>query len=193
MLAEHRDRFARSAALAPAARRRVGQLGDRGVHAGLEHLGGRAELRIFAVMREIGPIAADRRRDRLAGLRMRADLARQRQQPLGDFGIHILERNVLRDRSALVAALDIGSEAAALEQDAVAELGRAVALRLFAALAELLRVFAVGIVGAGDERAELAAAQAQPAVAALRADARVAAVGTRRIEPGRQELVERLR
>ena len=59
-----------------------------------------------------------------------------------------------------------------------------------AALAELLRVAAVGIVGAGDERAELAAAQGQPAVAALRADAadrcrrraadRARAQGTRR-------------
>ena len=124
---------------------------------------------------------------------MRADLARQRQQPLGDFGRHILERNVLGDRGALFAALDIGTEAPALEQDAVAELGRPIALRLVAALAELLRVAALGIVGAGDERAELAAAQRQPAVAALRAHARIAAVGARRIKPGREELVERLR
>ena len=61
--------------------------------------------------------------------------------------------------STLFAALDIRPEAPAFEQNPVTELGRAVALRLVTALAELLRVAAVGIVGAGDEGAELAASK----------------------------------
>ena len=106
MRAEHRDRLARRAALASGARRGIGELGDRRVHARLEHLGGRVQLRIFAVVGEVRAVAPDRRGDRLAGLGMRADLARQRQQPLGHFGRHVLERHVLGDRRALVAALD---------------------------------------------------------------------------------------
>src|SRR4029079_12030849 len=65
------------------------------------------------------------------------------------------------------------------------------ALRLVAALAELLGIFAVGIIGAGDERPELAAAQVEASIAALRADARVRTVRSRRVEPGRQEFVYR--
>src|SRR5689334_3371170 len=108
-------------------------------------------------MGEVGPIAANRRGDRLTRFRMRSDLTRQREQALGHFGVHVLEGNVFRNRRALLAALDIGSEAPDLEQDAVAELGRPVALGLVAPLTELLRVFAVGIVGASDESPELAA------------------------------------
>src|SRR6476661_2022842 len=106
------------------------------------------------------------------------------------FGRDILQRNVLGNRRPLVAAFDIGAEPPALERNAVAKIGRAVALRLVAALPELLRIFAIGVIGAGDERSESPSAQAQPAVAALRANARIAAVGARRIEPGAEELVE---
>ena len=56
---------------------------------------------------------------------------------------------------------------------------------------EAAGVFALGIVGAGDERAELAAAQRQPPVAAIRAEPRIAAVGLVGEQIGREELVER--
>ena len=77
MFAEHRDWFARCALTTAPAGRRICELGYGGVHAGLKHFGGRAELRIFAVMGEIGSVAANRCCDRLAGLRMRPDFARQ--------------------------------------------------------------------------------------------------------------------
>src|SRR4051794_27866880 len=112
---------------------------------------------------------------------MRPNLAGQRQQPFRNFSRHVFERHVLGDRSALLAALDVRTETSALEQYPLAQLGRAIALRLVPTLSELLRVLALRVVGAGDERPELAAAQAEPAVAALRADARVTAVGSRRI------------
>src|SRR4051794_37538714 len=131
-------------------------------------------------MREVRSVAADRRRNRFSALRMRANLARQRQQPLGDLCRHVLDRNVLRDRGALVAALDIRPETPGLYRDSVAEILRALA-RFAASLAEFLRVTAIGIVGAGDECAELAAAKAKTPIAALRADARIGAVGTRRV------------
>src|SRR3954465_2850830 len=97
-------------------------------------------------MGEIRPVTPDRSGDRLSGLGMRSDLARKRQQPFGNVRRHIFERDVFGDRRALVAALDIRTEASGLERYAVAELGRAVALRLVSALAELLRIFAVRIV-----------------------------------------------
>src|SRR5207237_285143 len=114
----------------------------------------------FAVVREVRAVAADRCGDRLARLGMRSDLPRQRQQPLRDLGRDILQRHVLRDRRALLAALDVGPETAAPEQNAVAKLGWPLALRLVAALPKLLGVAALRIIGAGDEGTELAAAQA---------------------------------
>ncbi len=152
---------------------------------GLEHFGGRGQARIFAVMLEIRAVAPDRGRDRLARLRMRTNLARQRQQALSHFRIDVRDRHVLRNRCALAFALQIRAEAAGLELNAVAEVLRAFARLPFrTALAELLRVAALGIVGAGDESTELAATQRQPAVAARRADARIAAVLARRNSQG---------
>src|SRR6185369_17177861 len=135
---------------------------------------------------------ADRRSDRLPSLWMRADLARQGQEAFRDLRCYIIERHVLRDRGALVVPLDIRTEAPRLQQDSRAELLRPIALRLVAALAELLGVTAFRIVRAGDERAELAAAQRQLPNAALRAQPRVGPVCARGVEPWREEFVERL-
>ena len=111
-------------------------------------------------MSEVGAIAPDRRSDRIPGFRMRTDLARQREKLLGHIGVDAFQRHVLGDRRALALALEIGTEAAALQLDAVAELlGSIRTSPLSAGLAELLRIFALGIIGAGDERAELAAAK----------------------------------
>src|SRR5436305_2028042 len=122
---------------------------------------------------------------------MRANLPRQRQQSFGNFRGHIFRRHILGDRSALVAALDVRPEPPALERDSLAQVLRPFAGLLAAWLTELLGVAAFRIVGAGDERSKLAAAERQPAVAALRADARVAAVRARRIEPWREKFVQR--
>ena len=97
-------------------------------------------------MREVWPVTSDRCGNRLARFRVRANFARERQQSLGDLGRNIINRNVLRDRGPLVSAFDIGPEPSGLERDAVAEILRTFALGLVAALPELLRVAAVGIV-----------------------------------------------
>ena len=121
---------------------------------------------------------------------MRADRPRQGQQLLRDFGGQTVLRYVLGDRGALAVPFEIGSEPPDLEFDAVAELGRLVR-RASAALPERPGVFAFGVIGAGDERAELAAAQAQPAFATLRAQPRVATVALVGEQPRREEFVER--
>src|SRR5690348_12350506 len=124
---------------------------------------------------------------------MRPDLARQRQQSLRNFGGHVVDWNILWDRDSFLAPLDIRTEAPGLEQNSVAKLLRAVGLRLITALAEFLGIFAVRVIGAGDERTELAAAQRQPAIAALRTDTRIRPVRARRIKPWLEEFVDRLR
>jgi len=77
---------------------------------------------------------------------------------LRDLGGHLFDRDILGDRCALVAALDIGPKAPRLERDSVAEILRPVTRRFAAGLAEFLGVAALRIIGAGDEGAELAAA-----------------------------------
>src|SRR5205823_5350945 len=57
---------------------------------------------------------------------------------------------------------------------------------------ELARVATVGIVGAADEAAEFAELEREPAAAALRTLARIAAVGPRRKQMGTEHLVERV-
>src|SRR5690348_15280191 len=98
---------------------------------------------------------------------MRTDVARQRQQALCDFDIHLRDGNILRDGSPLVAALDIRAEAPALQRNAVAELLRAFARLFPARLPELLRVAAVRIIRTSDEGAEASAAERKPPVPAL--------------------------
>src|SRR5205085_2394929 len=100
--------------------------------------------------------------------------------------ISLRPRHVLGQRRALgilaVAELEIGPEPAGTQRHVLpglrilAEHLRARILTFLAALAEAAGIFALGIIGAGDEGAELAAAQPQPSVAADRAEARVRAV-----------------
>src|SRR3546814_10563450 len=106
-------RFDRRTA-APAARRRLGDADDRGVHADVKDFGGAGQLRIFAVVEQIGTIAPQPRHDDLAAFGMRPDLARQAEQPQRIVEVEILRRYVLGDRRPLrllaVAKLDIGAE-----------------------------------------------------------------------------------
>src|SRR3546814_5139848 len=87
------------------------------LHADLEDFGGAGQLRIFAVVEQIGAVAPQPRHDRLAAFGMHPDLARQAEQPQRIIEIEILGRDVLGDRRALrllaLAELDIGAEAPA--------------------------------------------------------------------------------
>src|SRR3546814_2946362 len=65
---------------APAALRRLGDADDRRVHADVEDFGGARQLRIFAVVKQIGAITPEPRHDDLAALGMRPDLAWQAEQ-----------------------------------------------------------------------------------------------------------------
>src|SRR3546814_2746052 len=59
MLAEHLERLAATARARPLFGG-FGELHHRGVHAGFEHLGGRTQPGIFAVMLQIWPVTPDR-------------------------------------------------------------------------------------------------------------------------------------
>src|SRR5581483_11002586 len=93
--------------------------------------------------------------------------------------------------------LKIGPEPARAQGDVLAGFGvlakqlRPRILLPLAGLAEAAGIFTVGIVGAGDEGAEAAAAQPQPALAAGRAEPGIAAVALVREQPGGEEIVER--
>src|SRR3546814_17935086 len=63
MLAEHLERLAATARARPLFGG-FGELHHRGVHAGFEHLGGRTQPGIFAVMLQIWPVTPDRGFDR---------------------------------------------------------------------------------------------------------------------------------
>src|SRR6185437_14928955 len=139
---------------------------------------------VFGAVLEIGAEAADPRGDRLAGLRMAADVARQREQALRG-----VERDVARNHSfqerdtlgldafAAFAELEVVAVRAFLQRDrlsadrVVPERGVAAATRLGVAVvdAEGAGVAAVRIVRAADKRAELAELERQPAFAAARA------------------------
>ena len=125
---------------------------------------------------------------------MCTDRARQRQQFLGHFRVEVFDRHVLRNRCALVAAFDIGAEATSLERNAIAEVLRSVAsLALGAALAELLRVAALGVIGAADKRPKTTEFEREPSAAATWALPRVCTVGPWRINMRSKQFIERLR
>ena len=193
---EHRNRLACAAPRLAAARRRFGQLDHRRVHSRLEHLGGAPQPRIFALVLEVRPIAADRSEDRLGGLGMRTDRPWQAQQLLRPFEVDVGQWHVLRDRPTLdrlaLALLDIRSEPARLEENPLAQILWPVAgLGPFAALSELAGELAFGIVGARNERPIFPTAQRQLPIAARRAQPRIASVLLVGEQPGRQKLVER--
>ena len=102
-----------------------------------------------------------------------------------------------------LAELDIGAEAAGADRDLEAGLGihaeaagavaaELAAIGVLARDGELAGEAALGIVRAADEGAELAELERQPAVAAGRALARVAALGARREDVRAEQLVQRL-
>src|SRR5687768_12573740 len=98
MLAEDLEWLARGApGRAAAICRRFGELDHRCIHPRFEHLRGRLEPGIFAVMRQVRPVAADRRSDRIAGLGMIADRARQLEELERPFEIEI---DILGNRGA---------------------------------------------------------------------------------------------
>ena len=153
------------------------------------------------------PVAAEAGRDHLAALGMLADIARQREQRQRLLVVDAVDGPALGQAGALgllaVAALDIGTEAAAAQRDLLARIGilaehlRAVLGRRRSRhchwrVAELARVAALRIVGAADEGAVFAEPQRQIAGAAFRADARIGAVVARREDQRRQFLVERV-
>ena len=90
---------------------------------------------------------------------MLADHARQRQQFQRHLERQPVGADVLGDRGLLgvllVALLDVGPEAPAAQRHALAKVGRPVGHRRVAALPELLGIFALGIIGAGDEAPNL--------------------------------------
>src|SRR3546814_9992400 len=106
---------------APAALRRLGDADDRRVHADVEDFGGARQLRIFAVVKQIGAITPEPRHDDLAALGMRPDLAWQAEQSQRIIEVEILAGNILRERRTLrllaIAELDIGTETAAAPGD----------------------------------------------------------------------------
>src|SRR5690606_10528496 len=114
----------------------------------------------LAVVRQIGPVAADAGRDRLAGFGMLADFARQAQQLERPVEIEIGQ--VLRDRGALgilaVAQLHVRSEAAGTARDRQAALrigsdDAIVFLAILRRLPELPSEIAFRIVRTSDEGA----------------------------------------
>jgi hypothetical protein len=153
------------------------------------------------------PVAAEPGGDRLAGLGMQADLARQRQQLEREIEVDLLGRHALGQRGAVglfvvrPGALHVRAEAARVQRDRLpgpgigAELD---ALRRHAfpvavlAIAELAREAALGIVGAADEGAEAAELQRQLAGAAGRALARRRAVLAGREDVRPEQIVERI-
>src|SRR5690606_11849092 len=139
--------------------------GDGAVDPDRKHVVDRLEIGIGAVVQEEWPVAADAGGDHLAGLGMRADVARQRQERKGALVVDIFGRPALGQAGTLgvlaLAALHIGAEAAGAQRDLLARIGIraenlvAVHARVGAVLAaifpELAGIAAFGIVGAADE------------------------------------------
>src|SRR5580704_6275808 len=134
-------------------------------------------------MRDIGPVAAEIRHDRIAGLGMLAHFARQREQTqrrfevdrgcIGAFG------NARALRLLAFAELHIGTETTDLQRHFLAgagidaELARLCTTGLAGFGAELAGEFAFGIVRAADEGAETSELQSKSARAAGGTAARV--------------------
>ena len=126
---EHGRRGALEAALA-AAGPLLGQQHHGAVDADREHLLHRRQVGVGAVVQDERPVAAEARRDRLAGLGMHADLARQRQQLQRVLQVDAVGVDALGDRGALgllllgaFAELHVGPEAAGAQRDGEAGLG----------------------------------------------------------------------
>ena len=202
------ERLAGIGAETAAARALGDLLGDqrhRAIEPDVEHLVAGLEAGIGLLMAHERPEAAEAGRDRLAGLRMLADLARQRQQLQRQFEFDVAGRHVLRNAGALrlfalgiillLAELDIGAEPSGLHHDV--EIGRRILAEDavgagFAVGGERTGVAAFRIVGAADEGAELSGLEVELAGAAGRALPEIAAILARRIDVRPQHVVERV-
>ena len=121
--------LARAAAAGPA----ILPFGDqrhRPVEADGENILEALEIGEGALMLDEGPVAAEFGEDRLAGFRVAANLARQRQQLERELEIGIVRLDALGQRGAgrllailALAELDIGPEAAVLQGHRQAGLG----------------------------------------------------------------------
>src|SRR5690606_19137367 len=133
--------------------------------------------------------AIDAGLDRLTGLRMAPEFARQGEELQRGLEVELLGRDVRRQGRALgvvaLAALHLRAVGPALEADLFvglridpehALLGLGGLLRLGDRHAEPPGEAAFGIIGAADERAEASELEAKPAAAAQGADARIGAV-----------------
>ncbi len=177
---------------------------DRPVHADGKDLVHIRQVGVFAIMLHIGTIAPDPRLDHHAVIGMWSDRARQRQKSQRLFQIHGRRVPALGDRGprrlrhlfGRLAPLHIGSETPGLQADLVAIVmtQHPVAHRLLAiGGGEGAGIAAFGIVRAAYEGAPRPRGlEVQPAPAAKRAFARIAAIGARRIQMRRQRIVDRL-
>ena len=138
-----------------------GQQVDGAVHADLQHILFRRQVLVLVAMLQIGPVAADASQDRLARLRVPADLARQRQQ-----SERLLQRHrhrVLRlgQRGALrllaLLGLVLRAELGVDAVGALADRHRQAGLRIVAQQARQGRVLGAAVLARGAERPGVAA------------------------------------
>ena len=187
MRAQFLQRLSAARARAAAVLLAFGEQRHRAVEADGEHILGRFQRGIAAVMLQIRPEAAEARHDRLADFGMQAHFARQRQQLQRCFQIDRLGGEALwecrpaRGFSPFAAQLHIGSEApdfSAISSPVSGSMPstRGSAVAVLIAAPHLARVAAFGIIRAADEGAELAELQIEPAIAAGGTGARIAAV-----------------
>ncbi len=178
---------------------------DRAIHADGEDLVDIGQVGIDLAVPDEGAIAADAGLDGFAVLGMRADLAREVQEHERLFEVHGVRRPAFRKTCARrlrrllrrVAALDIRPEAAGFQRDLRAAILAENPVRRAVVVAvqgrEGAGVAAIGIVRAADEGpARSRRLEAEPPLAAGRAEARIRSVRALRIEMGREEVVDLL-
>ena len=121
---------------APALGRLVEQ-GDRPVHADGQDVVAGLESDVLLVELDEGAVAVDPGHDRLPGLRVAADLARQLEQLERELEVDLVGQRAGRQRAALglraAAALHVGAEPADLEPDLLGVAGSTPSSRSVAA------------------------------------------------------------
>src|SRR6476660_2616456 len=151
------------------------------------------------------PEAAEARGDGIAGFRMPADFARQRQQFERQIEVDVGRRDVLRNARAFrllplgvilgLAELDIGAEPSGLDHHVETGFRVLAEDAIGAGLAvgrERAGVTALRIIGAADEGAELSGLEVELPRPAARALPGIAAILARRIDVRSQHVVERI-
>ena len=203
MIAERAGRFGRRAAETAGARLLGDDQIDRAVAADGQHVVLASDVRVGLAMLDIGPVAADSGKHRLAGFRMPRHLAGQREQQQRRLKVNLGGAETFRQGLALgllaLSQLDIRAEPPVagghvhIGRGVLAERADTVdrgGLAIAAAGRELARVFALRIVRAPHKGAELAQPQRQRSGLAGRTAARVGAVGTLREDMGSENAVE---